>query len=90
MDETLTKLANDYLAELPDVIQDDQMELIQLLMRVRDEGRQEGFAEAREMAAELAKYRNCQKCWTTQTSFAEAIRALQPPRDEGKREGGDG
>ncbi len=48
----------------------------------RKQGRQEGFAEAREMAAAYVE--------RGRPKWAVQIRALQPPRDEGKREGGDG
>ena len=57
-------------------------------MEERKQGRQEGFAEAREMAAVLSQ------SWRNGgyhiRDLPRHIRALQPPRDEGKREDGDG
>ena len=80
-------------------------ELATIIAEAKRDGRQEGFAEAREMAMEwhreqrekFAKHSNGQASdpWE-QVMRAHAVSvvyigemALQPPRDEGKREGGD-
>ena len=72
-------------------------ELAKIIAEAKRDGRQEGFAEARE----IAKQARCEK-ETDADAYGRAFNdgrsamrrailyALQPPRDEGKREGGDG
>ena len=105
MDRTLEDLANQWFTETFGLYDPKTIaSLGELLGSVHAQARQEGFAEAREMAA--------REIWELRDHFREAgrfgdgdvndpiefmmiakarkIRALQPPRDEGKREGGDG